>query len=93
VLKETPTMIEAGFPDFVIRDWLGLIVRAGTPHAIIEQLNAALNRGMADPEVRAQLDRMGADVATGTPREFDALIAAEVGRWGKLVKTSGMKPD
>ena len=93
VLRDVPTMVEAGFPDFVIRDWQGLIVRAGTPRAIIERLNAELNRSMSRPEVRAQLEKMGAEAATGTARAFDELIAAEVQRWDRLVKRAGIKPD
>src|SRR5207248_8372639 len=85
LLKDVPTMVEAGFPDFVIRDWQGLIVRAGTPRAIIERLNAELNRSMSRPEVRAQLEKMGAEAATGSARAFDELIAAEVQRWDRLV--------
>src|SRR5437868_4871043 len=46
-LKRTPTMVEAGFPGFVIRDWLGFVVRAGTSRVIIERLNTELNRAMA----------------------------------------------
>ena len=82
ILKETPTMIEAGFADFVVRDWVGFVVRKGTPQPIIERLNAELARGLADPDYRTQLGRMGTQVATGTPRAFDALLAAEVERWG-----------
>ena len=75
-------MIEAGFADFVVRDWVGFVVRKGTPQPIIERLNAELARGLADPDYRTQLGRMGTQVATGTPRAFDALVAAEVERWG-----------
>jgi tripartite-type tricarboxylate transporter receptor subunit TctC len=93
VLKDVPTMVEAGFADFVIRDWQGLIVKAGTPAPIVERLNAELNRSMALPEVRAQLEKTGAEAATGTARAFDELIAAEVRRWDRLVKTARIKPD
>lgn len=84
VLKDTPTMVEAGFPGFIVSDWVGFAVRAGTPAAIVERLNGELKRGLADPDVRTQLARMGAEVATGTPRAFDELIAAEAKRWEKL---------
>jgi len=93
VLKDTPTMVEAGFPDFLIRDWQGLVVRAGTPDGVVERLNAELNRAMALPEVRAQLGKIGAEPATGSARAFDELIASEVRRWGRLVKEAGIKPD
>jgi len=92
-LKDVPTMGEAGFRDFVVRDWQGLIVRAGTPREIVERLNAELNRGIAAPEIRAQLEKMGAEPATGSARAFDELIAAEVRRWAAVVKAANIKPD
>jgi tripartite-type tricarboxylate transporter receptor subunit TctC len=93
ILGNVPTMDEAGFADFLVRDWQGLIVRAGTPPQIVQRLNAELNRGMAVLEVRAKLENMGAEPAPGTPRAFDELIAAEVKRWGALVQSAGIKPD
>lgn len=93
VLHEVPTMIESGYPDFVIRDWQGLIVRAGTPREIIDRLNAELNRGMQLPEVRARLQKFGAETATGSPRDFEDLIASEVQRWSRLVSAAGIKAD
>ena len=86
VLKDTPTMVEAGFADFVVSNWVGLVVRAGTPAAIVERLNGELNLGLADLDLRTQLARMGAEVATGTPRAFDELVAAEVKRWEKFAR-------
>jgi len=86
ILRNTPTMIEAGFADFVVRDWVGLVVRKGTPQPIIDRLNIELARGLADPDYRAQLARMGAQVATSTPQAFDALVAAEVKRWSEYLK-------
>ena len=71
------------YREFVVSDWVGLVVRKGTPQPLIERLNAELARGLADPDYRAQLARGGAEVATGTPRAFDELIAAEVARWGQ----------
>jgi tripartite-type tricarboxylate transporter receptor subunit TctC len=92
-VKDVPTMTEAGFPDFVMRDWQGIIARAGTPREAIQTLNSALNRAMALPEVRAQLAKMGNDPATGTPQQFGELIAADAERWGRLVKAAGIKVD
>jgi tripartite-type tricarboxylate transporter receptor subunit TctC len=92
-LKDVPTMTQAGFPQFVMRDWQGLIVRAGTPRAAVQALNSALNRAVALPEVRAQLGKMGNDPASGTPEEFGELIDADAERWGRLVKAAGIKVD
>jgi len=93
VLKDVPTMIEAGFPEFVMRDWQGLVVRAGTPRDSINALNAALNRTIALPEVRALLAKIGNEAAGGTPEQFGQLIASDSERWARLVRTAGIKVD
>lgn len=92
-LKDVPTMVEAGFPQFVMRDWQGIIARAGTPREAVQRLNAALDRAMALPQVRAQLAKMGNDAATGTPQQFGELIAADAERWAGVVKAAGIKVD
>lgn len=72
--------------------WAGLGTTAGTPPEIIERLNRDINAGLANPAVRARL----ADVATTpvifTPKEFGAYVAAEVEKWGKVIKLAGIKP-
>ncbi len=93
VLQDVPTMVESGYPQLVIRDWQGLIVKAGTPAAVVARLNAELNRAMRAPQVGEQLRKMGAEPATGTPADFDRLVAAEVQRWGRLVKSARLRPD
>jgi tripartite-type tricarboxylate transporter receptor subunit TctC len=92
-LTDVPTMVEAGFPQFVMRDWQGIIARAGTPREAVQRLNAALDRAMALPQVRAQLAKMGNDAATGTPQQFGELIAADAQRWAGVVKAAGIKVD
>jgi tripartite-type tricarboxylate transporter receptor subunit TctC len=92
-LKDVPTMVESGFPNFVVRDWQGLVVRAGTPQSAVQSLNAALNQAIADPQVQAQLKKMGNDVAGGTPEQFRMLINADVARWAKVVNAAGIKVD
>ena len=93
VLKDVPTMTEAGFPEFVMRDWQGLVVRAGTPRDSINALNVALNRTIALPEVRALLAKIGNEAAGGTPEQFGQLIALDSERWARLVRTAGIKVD
>ena len=52
VLKDVPTVGEQGFPDLIIQDWFGLLVKAGTPNEIVVRLNAAINKALAKPNVR-----------------------------------------
>ena len=73
--------------------WDGLVVRAGTPRPIIERLNAELAKAVATPEVRSRFATLGVEPVSGSPKEFDDLIAAEVERWGRLVRDAQIKAD
>jgi tripartite-type tricarboxylate transporter receptor subunit TctC len=92
-LKDVPTMAEAGFPDFVVRDWQGILAKAGTPPAVVMRLNAALRKALQSPEVRQAFARLGADPATGSPSEFASLIGQDVQRLGKLVRSANIRAE
>ncbi len=92
-LKEVPTMIEAGFPDFVVRDWLGLVAKTGTPAEVITKVNAALGRSLQAADVKASYAKLGADAVGGTPEAFGSLIEAETSRWAAVAKAANLKVD
>jgi tripartite-type tricarboxylate transporter receptor subunit TctC len=93
LLPEVPTMIESGVDGFVVSSFEGVVAPAGTSAAIVAKLNAAINESVAQPEMRGQLDRLGATPATGTPEEFAAFFAAERSKWEAVVKTAGVSLD
>jgi tripartite-type tricarboxylate transporter receptor subunit TctC len=90
-LKEVPTVAEAGFPDLVIQDWFGLLVKRGTPDDVVDRLNKAINSALAKPRVRDAIAKMAAEPAGGTPAEFGRFLGAQVAHWGRVVKESGIK--
>jgi tripartite-type tricarboxylate transporter receptor subunit TctC len=90
-LKDVPTIIEQGFPDLVVEDWIGLTVKAGTPNEIILKLNEATNRALARPKVREALAKLGAEPAGGSPSEFGRLLNLQIAHWGRVVKEAGIK--
>ncbi len=89
-LADVPTVGEAGFPDLIIQDWFGLLVKRGTPNEIIARLNAAANKALAKPRVREAIEKMAAEPVGGTPAEFGQFLVAELAHWGKVVKDSGI---
>ena len=91
VLKDVPTIVEAGYPKLVAEDWAGILVRSGTPSAAITRLNAAVNKALATEAVRGSLAKFGTDVGGGTPEEFGALVSVETVRWTKVIKDAGIK--
>jgi tripartite-type tricarboxylate transporter receptor subunit TctC len=90
-LAAVPTIVEAGFPDLVVEDWVGLSAKAGTPPEVVAQLNAAINKALGTPKVREAFARVGAEPAGGTPADFGNLVRSQSAHWGKVVKDSGIK--
>lgn len=93
VLPDVPTMIEAGVPGFESFNWQGVIVPAGTPAPIVQRLNREINAILAAGEVRDTIVAQGSQPAGGTPEEFAALIRSETDKWGKVVRTAGIKAE
>jgi tripartite-type tricarboxylate transporter receptor subunit TctC len=92
-LPGIPTVIEAGYPKLQSPFWLGVVVPAGTPPAIIDKLNAAFRDSLAPAETRARLDTLGAEIKIGTPAEFEKMLADELAQWTAVVKAANIKVE
>ena len=92
-LPDVPTLLESGFPDFVIDAWTGVVAPRGTPPRIVAQLNAAINEGLRTPETTAALARFHALPKAGTPQEFEALLKDQLPKWAAMVKIAGAKGE
>jgi tripartite-type tricarboxylate transporter receptor subunit TctC len=90
VLGQIPTVVEEGFPSLVVEDWHGFVVKTGTPIEIVGQLNAAVNKALAKPNVREAIGKLGAEAVGGTSSEFRDLMKSQVAHWAKVVKDSGI---
>ncbi|MET0166218.1 MAG: tripartite tricarboxylate transporter substrate-binding protein [Vicinamibacterales bacterium] len=90
-LKDVPSVAEEGFPRLVIQEWVGLVVKSGTPDPIIARLNEATNKALAKPSVREALQKIAAEPAGGSPSEFGAHVNSQIAYWGKVVRDSGIK--
>jgi tripartite-type tricarboxylate transporter receptor subunit TctC len=91
---DVPTMAEAGLGNFVAPAWVGLAAPKGTPKEIVEALHKALVANWRDaPDVREQLNGLGAEAAVNTPAEFSKYIQSEIDKWALAVKLSGAKVD
>ena len=93
VLPEVPTIAEAGVPGYEAMTWNGIVAPAGMPRAMIDRLNAELNRALAEPGLQQKLAAIGAEPAGGTPEEFAKFIRNEYAKWGDVVRRSGAKMD
>jgi tripartite-type tricarboxylate transporter receptor subunit TctC len=93
LVPDVPTFAEAGLPGIDVPLRWGMAAPAGTPRAIVEKLNKALNAALATDEVRSRLAVEGAEAAPTTPEQYAALIDHEVTMWSTLVKDVGIKPE
>ncbi|HEY6002834.1 MAG TPA: tripartite tricarboxylate transporter substrate binding protein [Anaeromyxobacter sp.] len=92
-LPDVPTLAEVGFPGVEDYTWVGLFLPAGTPPEIVQRLNAAVNRVLSSPQVRAQLEEEAFEPVGGSSRSSADYVKAEVEKWGKLVREVGIQAE
>ena len=92
-LPEVPTMAESGFPGYDLTPWWGVVVPAGTPKAIVDQLAAWFNQITASEETRKFLENLATDPFPGSPESMAALIQVEIEQWGKYVRLAKIEPQ
>ena len=80
-------------PDYEASGWYGIGAPKNTPYEIINKLNNDINATLADPKLQAQFAALGAAVFIGSPAEFGKHIAEETEKWGKVIRTAGIKAD
>ena len=91
MLRDVPTMQEAGLRDYEHVGWHGLYAPAGSPKDIIIRLNTAVNKALASSDLPRRLEDLGLVVAGGTTEEFQAIMEKDIEKSARLVKTSGME--
>jgi tripartite-type tricarboxylate transporter receptor subunit TctC len=90
-LPGVPTLVELGYLDAPYDTLFGVVAPTGTPAAIIEKLNAAINDGLRSPSIQASFAKLGIESKISTPQEFAGFIAEDVPRWAAIVKLTGIK--
>jgi tripartite-type tricarboxylate transporter receptor subunit TctC len=93
VMPDVPTFKEQGFPDAVGQGWFAMYAPAKTPPSSIEEINKALNKALANPEVRERFASLGLDVGGGSPADLQKTMQEDAKRWGPVVKKSGFRAD
>ena len=67
-----------------------MVAPAATPTAVIDKLNAALGQSLSSPETRARLAALGAEIKTGTPQDFEKMLAQELALWTSVVRAANI---
>lgn len=92
-LPDVPTFAEAGFPGVTDETWIGVFAPTGTPPAIVQRLNDAINQMLQTTDMRERLAAIAFDPVGGTPRQFGDYVKTEIVKWGKVVREGNIKPD
>jgi len=93
LLPDVPSITEFGYKEFDDYTWFGFFLPIGTPPAIVEKLNAALNQAMESADVIEKFKQLGMSSTRNTTAEFSGFLRAEVPKWAAVVKSSGAKAD
>ena len=95
-MPDVPTVAESGlasFTNFEADQWYGIVAPAGTPPAIIQQLNTPINNSLNSPELKSRLQAEGAQAMPTTPEALGKFIASEIERWRPVAIAGKVKAD
>ena len=92
-LPEVPTSKEAGFPNFQMSIWYGMMAPAGTPREIVTRLYQEVAKALDDRTLRQHMANVGMDPWLGSPEEMGKLVRSEIGRYAKIIQSAGIKKD
>ena len=93
LVPDVPTISESGLPGFVSDTYFGVFVPAGTPADIVQRINAAINKVVANAQFREKLAALGAEPVGGDSAQFAALIRSETAKWAKVIAEAGIKAE
>jgi tripartite-type tricarboxylate transporter receptor subunit TctC len=92
LLPDVPTVAESGLPGFEMSVYLGVLAPAGTPREIVNKLSSEIAKVTRDPEARHYFAQQAVELVSNTPEDFAAFIKADIARWQKATRDSGIKP-
>ena len=92
-MPETPTMVEQGYPDIALQEWLGWFVPAKTPNDVVQKLSALVREGLQAPEMVEGLARNALEPMAQSPEAFAAILKRDLAQWGPIVKATGFKAE
>ncbi|ALM85829.1 tripartite tricarboxylate transporter substrate binding protein [Bordetella sp. N] len=92
-LPDVPTADEQGFKGYDANTNGGFLAPAGTPKAIVDKLNAEINKALQMPDVRSKLEAAGIDIQGGSPEDYAKVIHSDLEKWGKVIKQAGIEPE
>ena len=92
-LPDVPTLVELGYKDIAVQEWLGWFVPAKTPADMVGRLNALVREGLQVPDVMEALAKNSLQPITQSPEDFARMVRADLARWAPIVKASGFTAE
>jgi tripartite-type tricarboxylate transporter receptor subunit TctC len=92
-LPDVPTVMEAGYKDYEVIGWFGLLAPGGTPPAVVDALSAEISRMMTTPAIRDRAAQEGATPVGNKPTEFERFLRSEIAKWTPIIQKTGIKVD
>lgn len=93
LLPDVPSVTEFGYKDFDDYTWVGFFMPAGTPQALVDRINAEINKVMELPDSKEKFVGLGMESTRNTSSEFGSFLKEEVGKWASVVKATGAKVE
>jgi tripartite-type tricarboxylate transporter receptor subunit TctC len=93
IASDVPTMSEAGLPGFEVSAWYMVFAPKKTPNDVVEKINVAINKALADPQLSQELAKQGVVLTGGSVPQAEKFLSVEVERWGRIIKAAGIKAE
>jgi tripartite-type tricarboxylate transporter receptor subunit TctC len=92
-VPNTQSFAQQGFGDFEAPTWWALFGRAGTPQPILDRMHVAITQAVGEAEVKSRIEEQGCDIVASTPEECRRFVAAEIERWGQVIRQADIRAD
>ena len=93
LVPDIPTVSESGLPGFDSWNWFGIFGPANTPAAVVERVNAEINRIVTEPAMKDRFAQLGFETTGGTPAQFAAVVQSEARKWSQVIREANVKPE
>ena len=93
LVPDMPTVSESGLPGFDSWTWFGIFAPAGTPQAVLDRVNAEMNRIISDAAMKERFAQLGFETTGGTPAAFAAVVQSEARKWSQVIREAQVKPE
>ncbi|MSQ62680.1 MAG: tripartite tricarboxylate transporter substrate binding protein [Betaproteobacteria bacterium] len=92
-VRTVPTFAQAGLPGFDVELWFGLLAPGGTPRAIVDRLNAEVNKIIQSSDFKERVAAQGLEVFVSTPEQYGAALRVESEKFGRIIKAANIEPQ